>query len=195
MKNLVVAACLLSSVCGCGGPKPVAPHAASTIAPTDLYPLRPGNAWSYDVDTGDPTNTLAITRVESVEGSLATVRTGSERIEYDVRDEGIYVVADDGWLVRAPIEEGSRWPARGGRTAELVSLHASIDTPAGFFDGCVEVIETGGRLELEVRTVYCPLVGPVAVDSTMRSTVSKRSVSVHARLRGYDVDGGEALTR
>ena len=182
------------AVLGCGASKPTTSDPL-VVAPVDLYPLSPGNAWSYDVDTGEPSSTLAVTRVETVHGSIATVRTGQGSVRYDIREEGIYVVSDDAWLFRAPFEEGASWPARGGRTGRLVSTEASIETPAGSFSGCLEVVETGGKLDLEVRTVYCPFVGPVAVDSTMRSNVSDREISVHARLRGYDVNGGASLTR
>lgn len=181
-------------VCGCGASKPSTPGSATPVAPIDLYPLRSGNAWSYDVNTGEPSSTLAVTRVETVDGSVATVRTGERSLQYEIRKDGIRVVSEGTWLFRLPFEDGASWPARGGRTGQLVSTEVSIETPAGSFTGCLEVVETGGKLELEVRTVYCPYVGPVAVDSTMRSNVSNRTVSVHARLRGYRVNGGTSLT-
>lgn len=159
------------------------------IRPVDLYPFQEGNAWSYDVHTGDASTTLAVKRVESVHGPIATVSTGNASVRYEIRDEGIYVLSDEAWLFRAPLEEGATWPARGGRTGEIVSTVASIETPAGSFRGCLEVRETGGKLGLVVRTIYCPFIGPVAVDSTMRSDVSDRSASVSARLRGYTVEG------
>ena len=194
MRNSMIALVLAASsivVGGCGASKP---GAAPAFAPIDIYPLRSGNAWSYDVNTGDPSTTLAVTRVETVDGSVATVRTGEQTIQYEIRKDGIRVVSEGAWLFRLPYEDGASWPARGGRTGRLVSTQASIETPAGRFTDCLEFVETGGKLELEVRTVYCPSVGPVAVDSTMRSNVSDRLISVHARLRGYQVDGGASLT-
>jgi len=158
------------------------------LSPLHLYPLHAGNAWSYDVDDGSESSTLAVSRVDVVHGPIATVVTGDKRIEYEVREEGIYVVSDDAWLLRLPLEVGTAWPGRGGRHARLASTDAAVETPAGSFTGCVEIVETGGKLELEVRTTYCPFVGPVAVDSTMRSTVSDREITVRARLRGYQVD-------
>lgn len=188
----LLVACLVAV--GCGASNPAPKESPLVLAPIDLYPLRPGNAWSYDVDTGEASSTLGLTRVEAVQGSIATVRTGQQTVKYDIRQEGINVVSEEAWLFRTPLEEGSSWPARGGRIGRFVSTEASVETPAGRFTGCLEVVETGGKLELEVRTIYCPFVGPVAVDSTMRSSTSDRSVSAHARLRGYDVDGGAALT-
>jgi hypothetical protein len=157
------------------------------IDPSDLYPLQSGNAWSYDVDTGEASTTLAITRVEAFDGRIAEVHTGHAIVRYEVLAEGIRVPPGDVWLVRAPLVEGAIWPGRGGRTARLISISARVETGAGSFDRCVEVLETGGKRELEVRTVYCPGVGPVSVGSTMRSNVSDRFVTVSAQLRGYDV--------
>ncbi len=173
-------------VVGCAAQKPPA-SSPTSLVPADLYPLQAGNAWSYDVDTGDSSTTLGTTRVEAFDGRVAEVHTGRAVVRYEVLPEGIRVPPEDAWLLRAPLVEGATWPGRGGRTARLNSTDASIETPAGRFERCVEIIETGGQLELEVRTVYCPQVGPVAVTSTMHSNVSDRALTVSAELRGYDV--------
>jgi hypothetical protein len=164
--------------------RPASPNA---IEPSDLYPLETGNAWSYDVDTGEPSTTLAVSRVERFDGRIAELRTAQTLLRYEVLPEGIRVPSRDEWVLRAPFEEGATWPGRGGRTARLVSMGLRVETRAGAFDGCVLVSETGGKLELEVRTVYCPRVGPVSVESTMRSNVSDRALTVSAKLRGYEV--------
>lgn len=182
-----LAACLASCfAAACATSTPPTARVES-LAPSDLYPLRAGNAWSYDVDTGDPSTTLAITRVESFDGRVAEVRTGRSLLRYEVADDGIRLLPGDAWLLRAPLTPGSEWLGPGGRRAKLVAVDTSVQTRAGSFERCVEVSETGGQLEVEVRTVYCPGVGPVSVDSTMRSRTSDRVVTVSARLRGFDV--------
>lgn len=182
-RAIAIALCLSAACAGKTSPA----TERSKIDPSDLFPMREGNAWSYDVDTGEPKTTLAITRVESFDGRIAVLRTGRKLIRYEVLAEGIRVPPGDAWLLRAPLEEGAIWPSRAGREARLVSTGVRLETPAGTFEGCFEVLETGGELELEVRTVYCPRVGPVALDSTMRSKLSDRVVTVSGRLRGYDV--------
>ena len=161
--------------------------ASAVLRPLDFYPLRAGNAWSYDVDTGERSTTLAVTRVETFDGSIAKVRTAEAVVRYEVLPDGIRVPAADAWLIRAPIVLGATWPGLGGRTAKLVSTDVVAETLAGRFDRCIEVSEVGGELELDVSTVYCPGVGPVSVTSTMRSNVSERVLTVSARLRGYSV--------
>jgi hypothetical protein len=188
----VAAAFCLASACAGQGPPPSDQVA---LQPSELYPLKTGNAWSYDVDTGEASTTLAITRVEAFDGRIAEVRTGHAVVRYEVLAEGIRVPPRDAWLVRVPLVEGATWPGRGGRTARLIATDTNIETPAGAFERCVEVLETGGKLELEVRTVYCPGVGPVSLGSTMRSNVSDRVVTVSAKLRGYDVSPSPASDR
>ncbi len=169
---------------------------ATTPAPSDprkgsdphaMYPLQAGNAWSYDVDTGESSTTLAITRVEERDGAEARVRTGTEVVRYELAPEGVRTLPDGAWLFRTPFTVGATWTARGGRAASIVTVDAVAKTPAGSFEGCLEVLETGGNLDLEIRTIYCPGVGPVSVASTLRSDVSDRSLTVTATLRGYDV--------
>jgi hypothetical protein len=186
------AALCLGAACVAKSPPP---PSGNRIDATDFYPLQAGNAWSYDVDTGDPFTTLAVTRVEAFDGRIAEVHTGDAIVHYEVRGEGVRVPSEDAWLIRAPLEPGATWPARGGRTARLVSIHAVASSGAGSFERCVEVLETGGRLDLEVRTIYCHGVGPVSVESTMRSDLSDRVVTVSASLRGYQVSRPQARDR
>ncbi|MGB5810208.1 MAG: hypothetical protein WBG86_06740 [Polyangiales bacterium] len=185
----VVVALTVVVVSACGGSRQAPSVPELTIDPVDLYPLRAGNAWSYDIDTGDASTTLAVTRVESVNGAYVTVQTGGATVQYELRRDGIFVPADGAWLFRAPFDDGATWPARGGRTGEVVTSLAHEETAAGEFQGCLEVRETGGKLGLVVTTIYCPFVGPVSVTSTMPSDVSDRAATVRARLRGYEVAG------
>lgn len=178
-------------VCGCGPSGPGPDHAETDrLAPHRLYPLSAGNVWSYDVDLGlegEPP-ALAITRVQSVEGSRITVSSGpdqNEWVEYELRPEGIFRVASGNWLLRAPIERGAEWPSGSGRTARVTSVTESVETPAGDFTGCVKVEETGDEAGRDIMTVYCPDVGPVFVQSGMRSRLSGMTARVVARLRGY----------
>jgi len=152
-----------------------------------MYPLAVGNAWSYDVDTGDEKSILAITRVEERKGPVARVRTGATLVQYELLPEGIRTMPEGAWLFRTPFVLGAEWPAPGGRGGTIVAVDSAVRTSAGSFDGCLEVLETGGELDLEIHTVYCPGVGPVSVESTMRSSVGDRSLTVSAKLRGYEV--------
>ena len=188
----------MAAVCclaiGCAS-RAVPSTADAAIDPRDFYPFDEGNAWSYDVDTGEGSTTLAVARVDAFDGRVADVRTGQAVVRYEVGADGIRIPSEQAWLLRTPLREGATWMSRGGRTARVVSTRARAQTSAGDFDGCIEIFETGGELGLEVTTVYCPGVGPVSVQSTMRSEVSERTLTVTARLRGYEVSRFRASAR
>jgi hypothetical protein len=112
---------------------------------------------------------------------------GGDEVVYELRDGGVFIATDGVWLLRAPIAVGAEWESHSGRTARVTSVTTSIETPGGTFAGCVEVTEEGGDPPLRIQTVYCPDVGPVAIDSTLPLEVGEASVRVSAKLRGHDV--------
>jgi hypothetical protein len=175
---------------GCAsGPTP-----AKTVelTPARLYPMAPGSAWSYDVDAGDGTAVLAITRVTSAGEGRAVVQGGEGATHYELRPDGIFRADRGGYLLKAPLRTGATWSSGGGLTAEIAAMDAAIETPAGAFRGCVEVVERGAPTGAVISTVYCPEVGPVQVVSTL--VLSSGEVRVVARLRGYQIGDGSAPT-
>lgn len=187
--HALLAAILGALALGCGGAAATAGGAkADPHAPSSLYPLRAGAAWSYDVDTGPGGTMLAITRVLTVVDQRVEVTSGTDPVVYELAAEGILRAEDHTWLLKAPIRVGASWPARAGMTAEVTSISERVVTPAGSFEACVRVEERGGERGQEVLTTYCPGVGPVLVESRVALTVSAMPAVVTAMLRGYQVD-------
>jgi hypothetical protein len=164
------------------------PAPTAELTPARLYPMAPGSAWSYDVDAGDGTAVLAITRVTSAGGGRAVVQGGEGAMHYELRADGIYREDRGGYLLQAPLRAGASWSSGGGLTAEIAAMDAAIETPAGQFRGCVEVVERGAPTGAVISTTYCPDVGPVQVVSTL--VLSSGEVRVVARLRGYQIGDG-----
>jgi len=154
-----------------------------------LYPMRAGSVWTYDVDTGSGPPTLAIIRVTSSSEGRAEVSSGGAPILYEQRADGLYRADRGGYVLKLPLTRGARWDAGQGTTAELVDVEKHVVTPAGEFSGCVEVVEQGGEIQKLVRTVFCPDVGPVELESSISLEVSGSAPRVLARLRGYDFSG------
>lgn len=190
---------LLGSLSGCGtAPPAVEAPVVDRLAPSTLYPMLPGAQWVYDVDTGggEPA-TLGIFEVTEAEGSRRSIAnnrgmsadghiTYGEPMTYEITPDGIRHVATGGWVLRAPIREGATWDGMGGRNARVTDADATIEVVAGTYEHCVEVEESGGEDGRIVRTVYCPSVGPVLVESRMDSRLTTRSVATRSSLRSYD---------
>lgn len=169
---------------GCGGAAPAVRTQQGPPTPDQLYPLAEGNAWSYDVDTGDGDTVLAVARVAAVRGRAVEVLSGGgEVLRYERRADGIYRPHRGGYLLKAPIAEGNQWDSGAGVTAKIVKIAPLTRTTAGDFEGCVEVAESGFASGQRVLTIYCPGVGPVLVVSEM--DIRGRTLRVVARLRGY----------
>jgi hypothetical protein len=154
-----------------------------------LYPLRAGSVWTYDVDTGEGPPTLAITRVVSSSDKQAEVSSGGAPIRYEQRADGLFRTDREVYVLKLPLRVGATWDAGQGATAEVTDLDKRVSTVAGEFSGCVEVRESAGASQKQVRTVFCPDVGPVELESTLQLAITGRGARVLARLRGYDFSG------
>src|SRR5689334_16410213 len=174
--GLLVAACASS------------PAAAPTaeLTPERLYPMALGSAWSYDVDAGDGSPpVLAIARVIEASPGRATMQGGEGVTHYELRPDGIFRVEQDGYLLKAPLRAEASWASGRGMQARIQHLGIVLETPAGRFEACVEVLEQGSTSGATIRTTYCPGVGPVQVVSSMQMQLSAEPVQVVARLRGF----------
>jgi len=191
MTRLLLILALLSAACGGATVGPSTPQ-LDPLDPANLYPLANGNVWAYDIDTGleDDLPVLGQSRVVAQEGQRFEVSNNrSDPVIYEVRPEGIYRTQNGSWLLRAPIREGAEWEAPLGATARVTSVSEEVDTPSGHFEGCVRIEESGGPSGRETATVYCPGVGPVYLEAVMESRLTRQSVRVVVRLRGYVVAG------
>lgn len=179
---------LLFALCACGASRPEV-NEATRVSIERLYPLRVGSVWTYDVDTGQGLPILAITRVTANDGTRVEVSSGSDPIRYEIKPEGLFRTDRGGYLLKAPFDKGRQWDAGGGATAEITKVSLDVETAAGAFTSCVEVSESGAAGGKIVRTIYCPDVGPVEVESSMFMDLSKQTARVVAKLRGYDFSG------
>lgn len=177
---------LIYTIClGCGASSPSPESLNNRLDPHNLYPMEKGNAWSYEIDTGDGEKALAIHRVVLQENDQVQVLAGNTIHHYRISAEGIYRTGNSVWLLKAPIEVGAHWPSSSGMEAQVSSVNSEVDTLAGKFKNCVEIQESGGEVQRRIITVYCPSIGPVYVESSLN--VKGKDIQVVGRLKGYQV--------
>jgi hypothetical protein len=182
-----VAAALTAACGGAGGPGPEEPR-LDPSSPLALYPLQEGRVWSYDVDTGEGSSTLAITRVVSVRGARVEVSSGSDPVVYELVDGGIRH-GGGGWLLRAPVAEGASWEGRAGRRVRVVADGRTLEVPAGRFEDCATVEERDTDSGRRIETSYCPGVGPVRVVSEVFLEVAGGVQRATGELLGTNLPG------
>jgi len=176
---------------GCGGAQSPGPSGPGpeAYAPANLYPLGEGYVWSHEHDDGipDTPHATAVSRVIRHDGERYEVSNGSSSDSFEVRPGGIYQLGRSAWVLKAPIEVGATWPASGGRTARVTSLDERVEVPAGRFEACARIEESGGDAGLSVVTIFCPGVGPVWTQVTQHSDLGGAPVEVVARLLGCNL--------
>ncbi len=176
---------VLVALCACGGAQ-TGRGSGGPRGAEAYFPLSEGTAWSYDVDDGVGT-VLAISRVESRSGRRANVvDPAGIVVPYEVRDDGIFRPDKGVYLLREPLTRGASWSSTAGMTATITAVDRVVETPAGRFERCLEVVQEGGEQGLRITTTYCPNVGPVKVVAAM-TLGAGRSASTTGVLRGWVV--------
>lgn len=185
MRALSMLATLLAALAACGGAQTGHGQGEARHA-EHFFPLTEGTAWSYDVDDGVGT-VLAISRVESRSGRRANVLdSAGVVVPYEVRDDGIFRPDKGVYLLREPLAVGASWESTSGMTATVRAMDRVVDTPAGRFVGCVEVVQSGGEAGLEITTDYCPEVGPAKIVASLGLESGRRATTTGV-LRGWVV--------
>jgi hypothetical protein len=171
---------------GCGAARLPQAGPRGPLTSADFYPLGEDYIWTYDIDTGTGLPTLGIRRVVRATPPRFVLQADGDRSEqiYERREEGLWDVQDGVWVLRDPLLLGSEWPSRSGRTARVSAVEQEVDVPAGHFERCIEVTETGSETGPDIRTVYCPGQGPVIVESRQALRLaSSGAITVRGVLR------------
>ena len=177
---------LLSIGCATGGTAVKPKGDDWSIA--SLYPLSTGNAWSYMVDMGTD-NVLTTVQVLRAEGQDFVLRSGVEELRYRSTPQGLLRVGSPGHILLAPVKVGRSWPSGPYTTTTVARRVDRVETEAGSFSGCAEVVDEDSQSGKRVSTIYCPHVGPVSVVSEL--ALSHSTAQVKALLRGFQVKGME----
>lgn len=175
-----------SMLSACGAARPTVDGSErGAIDPRRLFPLEPGTVYSYMVRDGTELPTLATLRVLEASGDRVTIQRNRQPEEVlVVSAEGIALLAEPAWLVRAPIVVGATFPAEGGRTARVASIGEEVRTGLGEHRGCVRIDERDEESRIETQTTYCPDIGPVRIVSSLVSELSGVRLEVRAELIG-----------
>ena len=149
-----------------------------------FFPLAQGSAWSYDVQIGDGSSTLAISRVTNIKGTSATVEVAGQIHHYELRDEGIWRVDRGVWLLRKPLKTGASWASVKNGRAQVIATGRLFKGQLGMHANCIEIRESNA--EQTTLSTYCPDVGLVQL--TTNTLGVERGPAVVARLRGYHIE-------
>lgn len=139
------------------------PHTAPSGSAVERFlPLKADTVFSYRAWLPESTAPeLLILQVERPTPTHASLRSGSsiKRIEFVA--DGVRLVTG-GYLLKAPLREGSEWAGPAGRV-HVTAVDREVKVAAGSFVGCLETTESDSRTgsPRTISTTYCPDVGIV----------------------------------
>ena len=149
-------------------PQPVQPVVSSGSPIEKLFPLVDRNIYQYvtESDDGDGLLTVHAARRDKTHGALE-MPAGARQFEYD--NDGVKLVkhgSQPSYVLKHPIALGESWRGEHGGVVEIVAVDATVEVPAGSFNGCVKTVEQrGGDIPMRVATTFCPDTGIVELEA------------------------------
>jgi hypothetical protein len=182
----------LSWLAGCAHQRGVGPTpAAAPSGAAEYYPLRPGDAWSYEVVDASGEKTLSVTRVIGREGVTARIDSGGGKVQdLEVTPQAIIRRPSGTVALKLPIAVGARWPLPNGGEATITRIDARAEVPAGTYESCVAVQESFA--DRRVVTTYARRVGPVLIEIYAKMGAAE-PLLFKGVMRGYHAAGTPEL--
>jgi hypothetical protein len=134
---------------------------SESIAVQRYFPLRVGYTWTYTEQVSTPSHVVLLQRqvTLSVQQSYQNEHiahwdfqsgmTRQPNMRYRMVEDGIQQaqLTNDtfytpfAYLLKAPLQVGSTWPALQGAAVSITSVDVSYTVPAGLFHRCVETLQ------------------------------------------------------
>lgn len=207
MKTLRWAACSLLLTAGCGASEQEAPKWLSPVSEgkkdvasgTQLerfFPLVDGMVYQYatENEVGEPGLLVARVFRSSEKAGELRFPSGSKRFEYAA--DGVIFRSADGpvYLLKLPIAVGATFRGEHGGQTKVLEVSASLDTPAGHFDGCIRTLEERlGDRPVRYATTYCPAVGVVLLEAATGANFERATLKSYAA--AVEIPGGDGVDR
>ena len=95
-------------------------------------------------------------------------------------------------MLKTPITVGSSWRGEHGGTTRVLSTTATVDTPQGHYDGCVQTLEERlGDHPVRYSTTFCSGVGVVAIEAATGMNYERAALKSFAPPMRMRADGSE----
>jgi hypothetical protein len=188
---LVAATATFGAIAGCAStpPRGTPPPPKSTVdnPVSKFFPAVDGTVHAYetkDVLTGATGVLMMRTQVTGAR-TIEVKSSKVQRLRYD--DKGLLREPQGYYLLRAPLAVGQTWPAGPNVSVAIVKIDAEITVPAGTYRGCVETVDRRvGAVSGTVKSVYCPDVGLVLLESEGKGQGPGQEVHERVELKSFD---------
>ncbi len=174
-------ACALPLACGHANTPAAAPASASGLE--RFLPLTDKYIYTYETVRDDTRERdMFMVRVRRRDASTAELITGA-RIRSLIVEPDAIRRREGGYLLRAPLQVGATWAGDNGGQTRVVDTSATVDVPAGKFQGCVRTVEElAAGAKGRITTSYCPDVGiaQMIIEEPADGEMVVQRVSLHS---------------
>lgn len=167
----------------------------TSVRARDLVPLAIGNQWDYRVSADGGGATSSVKIVDKDAQGFFIDNLGNRLAP---RTDGLF--DGDRFLVQEPVEEGHQWiavPKDQPNVVEryrIASVAASVQVPAGTFEGCVEVeaeqvVQQG---VMKMTWTFAPGVGLIRISQRVAPTGAVERTTMTMELVKYSLQPAPA---
>ena len=209
MTKLTALALLATLVaCGASGPPPAA--SSPWLVPSEgqkdvasgtelerFFPLVDGMVYTYTTVNEVGEQGLLLARVFRSDPKRGELRFPTGARSFEFAADGVLLRARNGetsYVLKSPLAVGATWRGEHGGNTRVLSVSASIDTPGGHHDGCVQTMEERlGDRPVRYATVFCPGVGVVSLEVATGANYERAELKSYAPPMRMKADGTERL--
>lgn len=187
---LAVVAAVAGLLVACGsppppkGPEPLKNTVSTPVA--RFFPAVDGTVHAYetkDLITGT-TGVLMLRTTVLGDRTIEVTSSKPQRLRYD--DKGLLREPQGAYVLRTPLEVGQSWPGGPNVSVSIVKTDVTITVPAGTYKGCLETLDKRvGAVSGSVRSVYCPDVGLVLLESEGKGAGPGQEIHERVELKSY----------
>lgn len=203
----VIACASLLAACA-GGPPPAASSpwlvpaegqkdVASGTSLERFFPLVDGMVYTYRTQNEVGDEGILVARVHRSDAGRGELRFPNGTRLFEYTPDGVVMRSRSGdvtHVLKAPLEVGASWRGEHGGKTRVLSVNASVDTPAGHHDGCVQTMEERlGDRPVRYATVFCPNVGVVSLEVATGANYEKAELKTYAPPMRMRPDGTDRL--
>lgn len=211
MKAILAAAlALLACSCGAATDGAAAVAASPWLAPGTgpqnavsgssierFFPLVDGMVYTYVTvnEVGD--QGLLVARVHRTDAFHGELRFPTGAKLFELAPDGVLVHPRGGepiYVLKLPVQSGTSWRGEHGGQSRILEVSASIDTPAGHYEGCVQTLEERfGDRPTRYSTTFCPAVGVVQIEVAAGPNYERAALKSYAPPMRMREDGTDRL--
>ena len=177
-------------------PSEGAKDVASGSAVERFFPLVDGMVYTYTTVNEVGEEGFLVARVFRADAGHGELRFPTGAKSFELKPDGVVLHKRGGggevYVLKAPLVVGTSWPGENGGKSRILGVNASIDTPAGHYDGCVQTLEERlGDHPVRYATTFCPDVGVVNLEVATGANYERASLKTYAPPMRMKQDGSE----